>query len=170
MRRDLPKPDILPAKRNRKVLGLSTMAEQLFLHRLCCPRAPCPPCDEERVQTSTSVPTVSVPRVGSGSSPGSVARQRAGCCSWGLSQESAHNLLPHGAKFPPAVQIWPPGARAALCDHQAKRKWSSPQLAENGFAVGVNMAVRMISEVKLCSSVPRLCSQGGKFLFRATVL
>lgn len=111
-----------------------------------------------------------MPGVGSGSSLGSVARQRAGCCSWGLSQESAHTLLPHRAKFPPALQIWPPGTRAALCDHQAKRKWSSPQLAENSFAVGVNMAVRMISEMKLCSSVPRICSQDGKYLFRATVL
>lgn len=44
MRRDLPKPDILLAKRNRKVLGLSTMTEQLFLHRprALLPKGPVP--------------------------------------------------------------------------------------------------------------------------------
>lgn len=109
LRQDLPKPDILPAKQSRKALGLSTMRSSFSPTgcELCCPRAPCPLSDGERVQSSASLLMMSVPGLGSASSlcsgPDKELGAANGDCprtaltaasSWSKSPTSSPNLAP----------------------------------------------------------------------------
>lgn len=120
----------------------------------------------------------------SGSGPCSAARQRAQCCSQGLSQESTPlrssecQQVPHQAEFLLALQTWPLGTCVALCNRQAdvaassrgeqKRRLPKPA---GKLCRAENRAMSMTWEIKcLCKSVPRLCAKDVKYRFQASLV